>query len=74
MDGVQHVPSIYPTLRDQPPRELAIAGSGFDRKQANISTDQAGRSTVAVVLNSFLSQTCQRAIALDYGYTSVDGR
>jgi hypothetical protein len=25
MEGVRHVPSIYPTLRDQPPRELAIA-------------------------------------------------
>jgi hypothetical protein len=25
VEGVGHVPSIYPTLRDQPPRELAIA-------------------------------------------------
>jgi hypothetical protein len=25
MEGVGHVPSVYPTLRDQPPRELAIA-------------------------------------------------
>jgi hypothetical protein len=25
MEGVGHVPSVYRTLRDQPPRELAIA-------------------------------------------------